>query len=121
MFEQDYIMRMIKDMVKILAKIVLDKETVSYELHDGAEYKQADDLYKNLIEMLNKGKINEAEDLLFEEFNVQDKTYFELALDFYLHINMLDDDFLEANNYSREEVEEGIQAISKEFGVSIWS
>lgn len=40
------------------------------------------------------------------------------ALAFYMYLNEFDDDFLYTNNYSREEIVDGINAISAEFGIT---
>ena len=41
-----------------------------------------------------------------------------MALAFYMYLNEFDDDFLYTNNYSREEIVDGINAISAEFGIT---
>lgn len=117
MFEQDYIMRMIKDLVKFLAKILFGKDTINYELPDDGRYTENDNLHKKLISLINIGKINEAEDLLFEKLDPKDKKYMELALDFYQRLNNLDGEFLKSNNFSRGEIEEGLRDIAKKFGI----
>ena len=120
MFEQDYVMRMIKDLVKFFAKVLLNKETITYELSDNEKYAQSDDLHKELLSLVMIGKINEAENLLFERLDSKDMKYMELALDFYQRFNNLDDEFLEKNNFSREEIEEGLRGIAKQFGISMY-
>ncbi len=42
MFEQDYIMRKIRDLVRFLAKTFLNKDEVSYELPILEEYTKTD-------------------------------------------------------------------------------
>ncbi len=119
MFEQDYFMRIVKDLVRVLAKILLNKDTATYELPDEGNYTQTDFLHKQLLDLLSQGKINEAENLLFEELEPANKKYMELALDFYERLNNFEDEFLETNDYSREEIEQGLKEIAKKFGVSI--
>ena len=123
MDKEDYLMRMIKNMVSFLvnfwAKILLNKDTANYELPAVEKYTQTDYLHKQLLSLINQGKINEAENMLYEELDPKNKKYIELALDFYGRLNNLDDEFLEKNNFPREEIEQGLKAIAKEFGVSI--
>lgn len=83
------------------------------------KYTQTDYLHKQLLSLINQGKINEAENMLYEELGPKNKKYIELALDFYGRLNNLDDEFLEKNNFPREEIEQGLKAVAKEFGVSI--
>lgn len=119
MLEQDYIMKMIRDTIKFLAKIVFNKDTIVYQLPQLEEYTQTDYLHRQLLSLIEKGKINEAENVLFEELNPENKKDIELALDFYERLNSLDDDFLEKNNFSREEIEQGLKAVAKKLGISI--
>ena len=116
--EKDYILRMIKDLTKSIAHLILGKSEIEYELPKESEYSRVDTLYVKLIELVNIGQINEAEDLLFDEINPSDMRQFEMAMSFYLYLNDFGDDYLEKNNYSRDEITEGIRSICKEYGVS---
>ena len=116
--EKDYILRMIKDLTKSIAHLILGKSEIEYELPKESEYSRVDTLYVKLIELVNMGQINEAEDLLFDEINPYDMRQFEMAMSFYLYLNDFGDDYLEKNNYSRDEITEGIRSICKEYGVS---
>lgn len=116
--EKDYILRMIKDLTKSIAHLILGKSEIEYELPEESEYSRVDTLYVKLIELVNMGQINEAEDLLFDEINPSDMRQFEMAMSFYLYLNNFGDDYLEKNNYSRDEITEGIRSICKEYGVS---
>lgn len=116
--DKDYILRMINDLAKSIAFIVLGKNDIEYELPSKDEYSRVDYLYVKLLELVNNGKINEAEDMLFDEINTSDMRDFEMALSFYLYLNDFGDDYLEKNDYSRDEISEGIRSICKEYGVS---
>ena len=116
--EKDYILRMIKDLTKSIAHLILGKSEIEYELPKESEYSRVDTLYVKLIELVNMGQINEAEDLLFDEIKPSDMRQFEMAMSFYLYLNDFGDDYLEKNNYSRDEITEGIRSICKEYGVS---
>ncbi len=116
--EKDYILRMIKDLTKSIAHIILGKSEIEYELPKKDEYSRVDLLYVKLIELVSQGNINDAEDMLFDEINTSDMRQFEMAMSFYLYLNDFDDDYLERNDYSRDEISEGIKSICKEYGVS---
>ena len=116
--EKDYILRMIKDLTKSIAHLILGKAEIEYELPEDNQYSKVDILYVKLIELVNLGQINEAEDLLFDEINPSDMRQFEMAMSFYLYLNDFGDDYLERNNYSRDEITEGIKSICEEYGVS---
>ncbi|MCR2042691.1 DUF6483 family protein [Anaerosalibacter massiliensis] len=94
MYQQDYIMRLIKEIINFLAKIFLhieDKDEVYYDLLYENENSQTDYLHKELLKLIELGKINEAENLLFEKLDMSNKKHIELALDFY---NLISSDFV---------------------------
>lgn len=119
MFQQDYVMRMIRDIIRFLAKVLLNKDTISYEIINDENYSKTDHLHKQLVDLIEKGQINEAENLLFDKLDATNKNYILLALDFYERLNNLSDDFLEKNDFSREEIEQGLKEIAQRFGIPI--
>ena len=74
--DKDFILRMINDLAKSIAFIVLGKNDIEYELPENNEYSKVDLLYVKLLELVNSGKINEAEDMLFDEINTSDMRQF---------------------------------------------
>ncbi len=118
MFKQDYIMNQIRNLAKLLVKMVLNKESVMVELQEATSAVGQEQLLQNLRRMIEQGEINEAENLLYEEVDFEDIEQYEIALAFYLHVNELEDIFLETHNYSRAEIRDGICDISKKFGIA---
>ena len=115
MFEQDYIMRLVKEMIRMLLKLLfnIDTESPSTDLMENVEQRA---FLNELLDMIDKGKINEAENLLFDPENTIKKDNLKTALLFYSYLNEKDNDFLEANNYSRDEIRSGIKEIAGECG-----
>ena len=90
---EDYLLRSIQDLSRLISTLLLGKDRVDFEdLEDGEEKQKQ--LYQRLVSMADEGDINDAENLLSEEMEDNDKTYLELALSFYLYLNEFDDDFL---------------------------
>lgn len=116
-YEQDYIMRIIKQMVAALISVILGKENKIYDLPLEDQYKSSDGLLRELLTMVNDGKINEAENLLYESFEQDNKKDIENTILFYSYLNELDNDFLEKCNYSRDEIEMGVKEIAKRSGM----
>lgn len=116
MFEQDYIMRLVKEMIRMLLKLLfnIDTESPSTDLMESVEQRA---FLNELLDMIDKGKINEAENLLFNPENTIKKDNLKTALLFYSYLNEKDNDFLEANNYSRDEIRSGIKEIAGECGM----
>lgn len=117
-YEQDYVMRLIKQMMQVLAKLIFHKkeepEVAEPTLTSSGDSETAIDLFA----LADSGQINEAENLLYEHLNTSDLSQLKLAFAFYEHLNEYQNDFLEEHNYSREEILEGIKNIAAEFGVS---
>ena len=115
MFEQDYIIRMIKEMVRVILKLLfnIDLDSPTTELFKN-EQKQS--LLNNLLNRLDKGDINNAENELFSIIENREKEDLEIAILFYSYLNDMDDDFLLEHDFSREEVKSGLQAILSKYG-----
>lgn len=117
--KNDFVMRQIRDMVRMLVKIVLGRDTIEYEDNEDMKFSEMSHIYTDLIRMVDEGKINEAENLLFDEINKDENKSFEMALRFYDYLNSLSDVYLEENNYSREEVKEGVQNLADSRGLGM--
>ena len=117
MFEQDYVMRLIKEMVRAILKLLfnIDKELATVELLENKEEKET---LKNLFDMIDDGKINEAENRLYDLTSDTDMNSLEIALLFYSYLNDKTDDFLEENDFSRNEIKLGLENVTDSFGLS---
>ena len=86
MFEQDYIMRLINEMVRAILKMFfnIDTESPSAELLKDSEEEQTLD---ELINMVDAGLINEAENKLYDITEDKNKKDLEVAMLFYSYLN----------------------------------
>lgn len=117
MFEQDYVMRLIKEMVRAILKLLfnIDTESPTVEL---LENKEEQETLENLLDMVVAGEINEAENRLYDLTSNTDVNSLEIALLFYSYLNDKTDDFLEVNNFSRDEIKLGLENVADGFGLS---
>jgi hypothetical protein len=118
LFQEDWIMRQIENLVNFLTTVVLNKKSTSYEVSKDNIISETDILYKQLTDLINSKKINEAENLLFDKIDKNNKRYLELAVDFYARLNKLDDNTLENSGFTRKEIEDGLMDVADIFGVS---
>jgi hypothetical protein len=114
MFEQDYIMRLIHEIVRALLKLLFNidtdkKEVLIFE-------KEAETNYDELLNLIDKGEINEAENKLLDELNPEDIQYYKIALMFYSYLIEKDIDFLEEHNFSKNEIIDGLKYVSEIYG-----
>lgn len=117
MFEQDYVMRLIKEMVRAILKLLfnIDAESPTVELLENKEEKET---LEKLLDMVDAGKINEAENRLYDLTSDTDRNSLEVALLFYYYLNEKTDDFLESNDFSRDEIKLGIENVTDRLGLS---
>lgn len=117
-FEKDFFMRMIQNMVRFLMQLVTGKSQFDYKIKDTENPTTCDDTYARIIAMADSGRINEAENLLYENLESGNQDYLLMGISFYNHINDYSDDFLAKHNYTREEIETGIQNLAGEFEIT---
>ena len=67
--EKDYIMRMIKEMVRVLFSLMFGKKYVSVELEKENKYEVSGKNLKNFLDMIDSGEINEAENILLDSID----------------------------------------------------
>ena len=118
-YENDIIMRQVRDMTRMLAKILFGKNTATYEYKEEDRHTATDSLYARLIALVDAGKINEAENRLYEELERDEEGTFEVAIGFYDYLNELPEEFLEEHDYSKEEVKEGAQSLADRKGLGL--
>ena len=116
MYEQDYIIRLIREMIRAVLKLIfrIDAESLTEEMLEDSEVKAALD---GLLDMVDEGKINEAENVVYEITEDGGYKNLETALLFYSYLNEKPDEFLEENNFSRDEVKEGLREIISRYGL----
>ena len=116
-YEQDYILRLIKQVIRALIGILINKRTtLEYEMPVNNLRTSGDDLLSKLIILADKGCICEAENRIFEALESGSEEAFLMALYFYEHINEYDTDFLEDHHFSRGEIREGVILVAKKMG-----
>ena len=117
MLEQDYVMRLIKEMVRAILKLLfnIDTESPTVELLENKEEKET---LENLLDMVDAGKINEAENRLYDLISDTDMGSLKIALLFYSYLNDKTDEFLEVNDFCRVEIKLGMENMADVFGLS---
>ena len=93
---------------------LFEQEPLAEQLED-AEEKQA---LEFLLNMVDEGKINEAENNLYKLMEKADRSGLETALLFYSYLNEKSDEFLENHNFSRDEIKQGLEDVTSRYGVS---
>lgn len=115
-FEKDYIMRIVKEMVRILLKLLFDIDTTR-SMEDVIKEAEEEQTLSRLLSMIDSGLVNEAENELYEITLDGDRIHLKTALIFYYHLAEKDEDFLLRHGYTQEEIKEGVEDIIDRYGV----
>ena len=116
--EKDYIMRMIKEMVRVLFSLAFGQKYVSVELEKENKYEVSGKNLKNFLNMIDLGQINEAENILLDSIDYTNKNEVMAVALFYQYLSEKDNQFLENNNYTKEEVLSGFKQLFMKSGYS---
>lgn len=114
--EKDYIMRIIKEMVRVLFSLMLGKQYQSVELPAENKYGVSGKALEEFEGMVDQGLVNEAENLLLERIDYTSKEEVLAALLFYQYVSEKEEEFLTAHNYSKEEALDGIKRLAEHAG-----
>lgn len=114
--EKDYIMRMIKEMVRVLFSLIFGKKYVSVELEKENKYEVSGKNLNDFLDMIDLGQINEAENILLDSIDYTNKDEVMAAALFYQYLSEKDSEFLENNNYTKEEVFSGFKQLLMQSG-----
>ena len=117
MLQDDFILRQIREMVHAVMKMLF-QVSASELTPEVIEDSTARTSLENLIALTDEGKIDEAENQLYEMTCDGDRQNLEIGLLFYYNLNGKDDDFLEVHNFSREEIMTGIQDLADRYQLS---
>ena len=109
--EKDYIMRMIKEMVRVLFSLAFGQKYVSVELEKENKYEVSGKNLKIFLNMIDLGQINEAENILLDSIDYTNKNEVMAVALFYQYLSEKDNQFLENNNYTKEEVLSGFKQL----------
>ena len=117
MLQDDYILRQIREMVHAVMKMLF-QVSASELTPEVIEDTDARQILTNLNNLVDNGRIDDAENQLYEMTCEGDRQNLEIGLLFYYHLNSKDDEFLEASNFSREEIMTGIQDLADRYNLS---
>ena len=118
-YEKDYIMRLSHGIAQMLAYLWFGKKETELPTVMGQECREDGDYLKRLIDA---GQINAAEDKLFELLETavwDEKQKAALVISFYDYLNLKNDEFLAAADFSRDEIVSGLEDALGRLGMEI--
>ncbi len=114
MFEQDYIIRLIKEMIRAILKLLFNIDTDN-PIKDLLEDKESQDTLEKLLDMVDHGNINEAENQIYDITSDNNMANLEVALLFYLYLNDKNDEFLQKHGFCRDEIKSGVKELASRY------
>lgn len=115
--DKDYFMRLVHETVRMLMRLIFQKDIdAQSDLSVPAELME---IYEELTAMIDNGQINEAENLLLERLDPENRAYFQMALMFYERLGCKSEQFLEEHDYTQEEVMDGLKYLVDSCGYGV--
>lgn len=132
-FENNGLKNSIAGTLRLVGILISGAWSDKYKQTKFIENAAQEDFYQTLLQRIDRGEINEAENELLaymegkrsvekaalQDIGTVDNTILDMALSVYGYMNEKEDIFLEQNNYCRQEIEEEIRGLLMRFGVSI--
>ncbi|MFL0252193.1 DUF6483 family protein [Clostridium neuense] len=115
--ENDYILRLIKSAMDFMVTVFSKKNAIG-NCMDEANHKvkvSEDDLLRFMVnKYISDGKINEAEDMIFEAIEAnKSEENFKTAISFYEELSGWSDDKLSKYNFSKREIIQGLKDVKE--------
>lgn len=117
MFEQDYIVRLIREMIRAILKLVFHIDTDN-PAEDLLEDRESQKTLEKLYDLVDCGNINEAENQIYDMTADNDKANLKVALLFYSYLNDKEDTFLQEYGFCRDEIRSGLEELASRYGLT---
>ena len=116
--EKDYVMRMIREVSRVLFSIIFGKQYTQVETEIENKYQTAGTPQNALRDLVDRGEIDKAENMLLEDIDYSDREDVAAAVVFYQYLGEKPDEFLEQHDFSRQEVLDGLNDLAERSGYS---
>ncbi len=110
-------MRQIMAAISILMKLITGKSSEASLAVPEETLGETGGLYLKLKELVLRGEIGKAEDMLFQAASNGEEGTAEAAALFYSQINALTDEELESCNFPRREILAGLRELCRIYGI----
>jgi hypothetical protein len=113
--EKDYVMRMIKEAARVMFSVLLGKKYTQVELEQEGKFEVSGRGVDSYKELIDRGEINEAENLLLDELDYTSQEEVAAAVLIYQYMGEKGEEFLRMHQYSQE-VLDGLEQLGKKAG-----
>jgi hypothetical protein len=124
MFEQDYVMREIRTMIRAVMQAIFGthtEETLFDHLEQQGRLMDDGTFAEEIIALARQERFREAEHALFARVSPDDPGILRLGLAFYDYMSRLDPDTLAAHGYDPDTLADGLQRLLTAYGLKAMS
>ena len=114
MFENDYIMRQIKELTAVIAKILFGAKSESMSLMLQQRERQKVEF---LVDRMKNGEIQDAVDEINNLADTNTKENLLIGLEFYSQLSDMDDDFFAEKGYNLVKARKSFEKFVEKFGL----
>ena len=129
-FENNGLKNSIAGTLRLVGILISGAWSDKYKQPKFIENAAQEDFYQTLLQRIDRGEINEAENELLaymegkrsvekaalQDIGTVDNTILDMALSVYGYMNEKEDTFIEQSDFSREEIEYGIRCVMNMYG-----
>lgn len=118
--KQDWLMRQIEVLAVAIAQLVFGRGEISREIRDEERATNGEPpLEREPIALLRQGRLGEAEDVLFRTLDLVGREDLLFAVEFYREANRFSDEELAAQEFTRDELWDGLHEVMALYGVEL--
>lgn len=117
MYEQDYIMRINREIIRTMVKLIFNKDMANPVYESDLLESEKKHLQESLTGQTDLGRINDLEKEILELVYNNEPFALEKALLFYSYLNEQTDEFLLSNNFSHEKIESALKNLASQYGI----
>lgn len=97
-------------MIRVILKLLFNIDTDN-PIENLLKDKESQDTLEKLLDMVDNGNINEAENQIYDMTSDNNMANLEVALLFYSYLNDKDDEFLQKHGFCRDEIKSGVKEL----------
>ncbi len=117
--EQDWIMRQIEILAAAIARLIFGGSGAPHEMREEDRDSGAALPEREAMALLRQGRLGEGEDALFRALDPDDREGLLFAAEFYREANHLTDKELAAQEFTREELWDGLREVMALYDVEL--
>ena len=118
-FENDWMMRQISSMTKMLRMMFFHKASEEITAEEELKDEETKVYYHTIDQLIQEDNYAQAMNYLVEHFTDKNLEYLKTALAFFDYVNAKEDSELRAHGYSKDQLYSDLNFITKQYGIEL--